>query len=105
MVYAIKCPCGLLYIGETTQKVKDRIARHKYSIRDKLLQLPLGRHFLEKGHSISQLKYMVLEGISKNRRGVDRELVLRKREVYWIHFLNTIAPKGLKTDLDLYLFV
>lgn len=69
VVYAIKCPCGLVYIGETTQKVKDRIARHKYSIRDKLTQLPLARHFVEFGHSVSQLKYMVLEGIERNRRG------------------------------------
>lgn len=48
VIYAIKCPCGLLYIGETTQKVKDHVARHKYSIRDKLIQLSLARHFIEK---------------------------------------------------------
>lgn len=104
VIYAIKCLCGLLYIGETTQKVKDRIAKHKYSIRDKLIQLPLARHFIEKGHIpvISHLKFMVLEGISKNRRGGDREFVLRKREAHWIHFLNTITLKGLNTDLDLY---
>lgn len=105
VIYAIKCPCGLVYVGETTQKVKDRIARHKYSIRDKLTRLPLARHFVEYGHNASQLKYMVLEGIEKNRRGGNREITLRKREVYWIHFLNTIAPYGLNVDLDLYLFI
>lgn len=48
---------------------------------------------------------MVLEGIEKNRRGGDRELTLKRREVHWIHFLNTISPNGLNTDLDLYLFI
>lgn len=78
------------------------IVRHKYSIRDKLTQLPLTRHFWDKGHSISLLKYVVLKGINRNGRGGDRELIVRKREVNWNNFLNTIAPKGLNTDLDLF---
>lgn len=45
VVYIIKCPCGLLYVGETTQKVKDRIARHKYSIRAKQGQTSFGLTF------------------------------------------------------------
>lgn len=60
---------------------------------------------MEKGHLVSQLKYMVVEGINKNRRGGNRELLLRKSEVYWILFLDTLHPRGLNTDLDLYLFI
>lgn len=60
-------------MGETTQEVKDRIARHKYSVNDKLVKLPLAKHF------VSQLKFMVIDGISKNRRGVDREMALKKK--------------------------
>ncbi|CAJ0968597.1 unnamed protein product [Ranitomeya imitator] len=33
VVYLIKCPCGLCYIGETTQPIKDRISKHKSTIR------------------------------------------------------------------------
>lgn len=29
VVYIIKCPCGHLYVGETTQRVKNRISKHK----------------------------------------------------------------------------
>lgn len=66
VVYIIKYPYGFLYVGETTQKVKEWIAWHKYSIRDKLDKLPLARHFLEKGHHVSQLKYMVIDGVPRN---------------------------------------
>ncbi|CAJ0916119.1 unnamed protein product [Ranitomeya imitator] len=33
VVYIIKCPCGLLYVGETTQAIRDRISGHKSTIR------------------------------------------------------------------------
>lgn len=81
VIYIIECRCGLLYVGETTQKVREQIARHKYSIREKLDKLPLARHFVEKGYSVSQPKYMVIDGIPRNRQGGNRELNLRKREV------------------------
>lgn len=66
-------------MGETTQKVKDRIARHKYSIRNKLDKFPLAGHFIEKGHTVSQLRFMVIDGIPKNRCGGNRELTLENR--------------------------
>ncbi|CAJ0966626.1 unnamed protein product, partial [Ranitomeya imitator] len=33
VVYLIKCPCGLGYVGETTQHIRDRISHHKSTIR------------------------------------------------------------------------
>ncbi|CAJ0961956.1 unnamed protein product [Ranitomeya imitator] len=32
VVYLIMCPCGLLYVGETTQAIKSRISSHKSTI-------------------------------------------------------------------------
>ncbi|XP_077145116.1 uncharacterized protein LOC143807448 [Ranitomeya variabilis] len=29
VVYLIKCPCGVLYVGETTQRIHERISKHK----------------------------------------------------------------------------
>ncbi|CAJ0967219.1 unnamed protein product [Ranitomeya imitator] len=60
-VYLIKCPCGLLYVGETTQSVKSRISKHKSTIRCKNLMLPLPSHFIEKGHNLSQLRFQIIE--------------------------------------------
>lgn len=75
------------HVGETRQNVKDQVARHKYSIRDKLVQLPVARHFSQYGHTVSH-KYLGIDGIPM-RHG-DEELPLRNREVQWIHCLDSL---------------
>ncbi|CAJ0915854.1 unnamed protein product [Ranitomeya imitator] len=61
VIYLIKCPCGLAYVGETTQTVRDRVAQHKSTIRCNKTHLPLPFHFSEKNHNIAQLQFQVLE--------------------------------------------
>ncbi|CAJ0935699.1 unnamed protein product [Ranitomeya imitator] len=51
-VYLIKCPCGLAYVRETTQPIRDRVSEHKSTIRCKINHLPLPYHFHEKNHKI-----------------------------------------------------
>ncbi|CAJ0931613.1 unnamed protein product, partial [Ranitomeya imitator] len=75
VVYSIKCPCGLLYIGETSQSIRDRISKHKSTIRCKNTLLPLPHHFIEAGHSIPQLKFQVIEHVPAPRRGGKRSFV------------------------------
>ncbi|CAJ0955119.1 unnamed protein product [Ranitomeya imitator] len=59
VVYLIKCPCGLCYIGETTQPIKDRISKHKSTIRCKNTLLPIPHHFAAQGHTVAQLKFQL----------------------------------------------
>ncbi|CAJ0963374.1 unnamed protein product [Ranitomeya imitator] len=47
VVYAIKCPCGKMYVGETTQAIKERISHHKSDIRCGKYHLPIPNHFRE----------------------------------------------------------
>ncbi|XP_041424932.1 uncharacterized protein LOC121395445 [Xenopus laevis] len=35
VVYAIKCPCGLVYVGQTSRMARDRIREHKSAIKCK----------------------------------------------------------------------
>lgn len=56
IVYSIKCPCGLLYIGET-QKMKNRFSSHKSTIRCMQTWLPLPHPFNETKHTIAQLRF------------------------------------------------
>ncbi|CAJ0935464.1 unnamed protein product [Ranitomeya imitator] len=105
VVYLIKCPCGLLYVGETTQPVRDRISKHKSTIRCKNLLLPIPHHFHSLGHSVSQLRYQVIDSAPPPRRGGDRVASLHRKEAFWIHTLETLAPKGLNRDYELTAFV
>ncbi|CAJ0944595.1 unnamed protein product [Ranitomeya imitator] len=104
-IYLIKCPCGLLYVGETTQAIRNRISKHKSTIRCQNLLLPIPSHFIDKGHSISQLKFQVIEHVPQLRRGGNRISHLKRREAFWIHTLDTLHPKGLNRDYDLAAFL
>ncbi|XP_077111244.1 uncharacterized protein LOC143767108 [Ranitomeya variabilis] len=100
VVYLIKCPCGLLYIGETTQHIKDRISSHKSTIRCGKNWLPLPDHFTKFKHTVAQLKFQVIEKVPRPRRGGDHVRLLRARETFWIYKLDTLAPKGLNREID-----
>ncbi|CAJ0943545.1 unnamed protein product [Ranitomeya imitator] len=100
VVYLLKCPCGLLYVGETTQHLRDRIAGHKSTIRCKKTWLPVPHHFISANHNVSQLRVQVIEQVERPRRGGDHIRRLKEREAYWIYTLQTLAPKGLNRELD-----
>lgn len=103
VVYMLKCPCGLLYVGETTQRIEDRLASHKSTIRCKKTWLPVPYYFQETQHNISQLRYQIADHVPRPRRGGNHIKLLKQRESYWIHRLDTLAPKGLNRECD-YLF-
>ncbi|CAJ0965045.1 unnamed protein product [Ranitomeya imitator] len=81
------------------------ISKHKSTIRCKNLLLPIPSHFIEKGHNVSQLKFQIIEQITPPRRGGDRVSILKYREAYWIHELNTLHPRGLNRDCELLSFI
>ncbi|OCT59747.1 hypothetical protein XELAEV_18000617mg, partial [Xenopus laevis] len=99
------CPCGKIYVGETIQKVKSRISQHRFTINTGNMALSLSKHFKEKGHTAEQLRFTILETVPPLRRGGDRELKLKQREVWWIKKLNSLHPNGLNKDYNLYLFL
>ncbi|CAJ0966616.1 unnamed protein product, partial [Ranitomeya imitator] len=100
VVYMIKCPCGLAYIGETTEAIRDRISQNKSNIRCNRDHLPLPHHFQSRGHHVSQLRFQVLEQIDASRRGQNRIKLLKKREAFWIFTLQNLEPRGLNRDYD-----
>ncbi|OCT87357.1 hypothetical protein XELAEV_18021057mg, partial [Xenopus laevis] len=102
VVYAIKCPCGLMYIGQTTRQAKERIGEHKSDIKRKILQNPVAGHFIEAGHFVSQLRFQILQQIPRPRRGGDRVKQLLKCEANWIRKLGTLMPGGLNKEYELY---
>ncbi|CAJ0931144.1 unnamed protein product [Ranitomeya imitator] len=105
VIYLIVCPCGLTYVGETTMEIKARISKHKSTIRTKMVDLPIPKHFIESGHSVSQLRFRVIDGVPPLRRGGDRVKLLKKKELRWISKLGSRQPGGLNVDYNLLLCV
>lgn len=105
VVYLLKCPCGLFYIGKTIRELKTRISEHKSSIRNRDVKSSVARHFNEFGHDMCSLRFQGIEFVSPLKRGGDRDKVILQREAFWIHTLQTEHPKGLNEELLLGCFL
>lgn len=101
VVYTLTCPCGLMYVGKTTRQLKQRISEHKSTIRRNDRDYPVAVHFNDKGHDIATLRFCGIERVDLPRRGGDHDLLLRRREAYWIFTLETLMPRGLNDEFNL----
>lgn len=98
VVYLLKCPCDLLYVGETTCTLKVRLNGHRHAIRKKRMDLPVSRHFIEAGHSEWDLKVRIIDRVPNPPRGGNRIGLLKRCELKWIYMLGTLHPGGLNID-------
>lgn len=106
VIYLLKCPCGLAYVGQTSRMVKTRITEHKSVIRtykvnptkvgERNKETGVAQHFCEAGHQISELRWQVIEKIYGHP--MNQRATLLKREVFWIHKLQTLQPNGLNEE-------
>ena len=102
----LKCPCGLVYVGQTKRQLKARISEHKTAIRTKNMDYAMARHYVEAGHgSVASLKFWGIEKIAPKSRGGDIINNLLRREAYWIYTLNTVEPLGLNECNNLSCFL
>ncbi len=91
VVYCVTCRvCGVQYVGETKQKLKNRMSGHKSAIRAKKTTL-IGQHFAD--HGINAMKVRILEVVT----GSNSDLL--DAEDFWIRALNTAYPLGLNDRL------
>ena len=101
VIYMLKCPCGLSYIGKTRRSLKTRISEHRSTIRTGETKNLVAAHFVQGGHPISSLRYIGIEMVKMSRRGEDIERKLLQRESFWIHMPNILSPLGLNEESDL----
>ena len=71
VIYIIKCPCGLCYVGKTTRSLKQRISEHKSSIRRNDRDYPVAVHFNDLKHDISTFRFCGIEKVKMSDRGGD----------------------------------
>ncbi|OCT82696.1 hypothetical protein XELAEV_18025226mg [Xenopus laevis] len=105
VIYALKCPCGKMYIGQTSRQIKIRIREHKYSIsnydpENKKTHTPVGKHFYLHKHNSATLRWLVLEKVQLPQRGGDRKRLLLQTEARWIDRMNTVEPRGMNEAMS-----
>lgn len=101
LIYLLKCPCGLGYVGKTSRPLRQRISEHRSCIRRGDPTSPIAKHFLTSGHQIWQLRFTGIELIKQPPSGISMERFTLQRELKWIYELDTRAPRGLNEDWDL----
>ncbi|OCT74695.1 hypothetical protein XELAEV_18033683mg [Xenopus laevis] len=105
VVYLLKCPCGMGYVGQTKREIKIRIQEHRGNIRNFKINTQtdtsVSRHFVEHKHNPIQLKWCVLEEAVIDKRGGNRLNKLLQLEGRWIRKLNTLIPDGMNDSWSL----
>ena len=63
---------------------QDNLLHHMY-IKNKNLSQPTGKHFNSRGHSLTDLRFVILERVMSD----EKELLREERESHYIHLSNT----------------
>ena len=90
LIYCISCNRrGMLYIGETGRCLRTRFGEHRRSVTSNDANQPLGRHFNNGSHCVSDMKIRAFCPISGSN---DRR---RRHEMRLISKLGTVDPLGI----------
>ena len=90
IIYCITCKkCLIQYVGTSKHTAQTRLSQHAGYIRNKNLSQPTGRHFNSRGHTLSDMSFVILEKVMS-----DDVLLREERESHYIRIFNT-KYKGL----------
>ena len=94
VIYCITCKkCNMQYVGETGRVAKDRFREHIGYVENNQSEKATGWHFNQRGHSVSDMQFAVIEKIFSQDPGVRKE-----RESLFIKNFNS-KHKGInKSD-------
>lgn len=45
VIYILECPCGLQNVGRTKQKLRERINKHRFNMKYRIMYHSVSRHF------------------------------------------------------------
>ena len=65
--------CGKRYIGETGRMMKARLSDHRGYIHNQVIGVTTGGHFNQPGHSLADMKFIILEQVKKEDESYRKE--------------------------------
>lgn len=86
VIYASRCPCGLLYGWETSKELRTRICEHHSPIRRGDVSNPAAQHCIE------QIQFL--------GRGGDIDVKRKSTKTFWIFTLDTLFSEGVNQEID-----
>ena len=87
IIYLLECQknqCKQRYIGTTGRELKHRLAEHRGYISNLVLSRATGAHWNQPGHSLADLKVVILEQTRNNSEEYRKE-----REKFFIRLFDT----------------
>ena len=90
LIECSKCSQQNQYVSSTTKPIRTRLSEHEAAFKIKP-QLIFYKHFAPEDHDFTKhTKISILEKTTTEK--------LPKREIYWIHVLQTSYPRGLNSE-------
>ena len=100
VIYLLTCSkCTSQYVGETKRTLCERMKEHLADIRH-VRDSPVARHFTSPDHNIDNFSYEIIEIGTRNPDSDTTTSHRREREMYWIHQLKTLFPRGMNNRHD-----
>lgn len=106
VIYVLECPCRKQYIGRTKRPLKKRIAEHMANIRKGYMLHSVSRHYKERHNSDpSTLHFCALEKVHRGWRGGNHIYNMSRLESRRIFEFNSLIPRGLNAELEIFGFL
>lgn len=95
VVYAVKCPCNLIYVGRTIRALQEWMEEHVRNIKKEFNKHFLSVHFRDvHNKSTEGMRFWGIEAPKRHWRGSNFVRDVSKRESWWIHQLGSLSPGG-----------
>ena len=90
VIYVISCcRCGIQYVGETSQMLRQRMNNHRSRLKKVGVQY-LYKHYCNAGHSEDDITIMPIEEVDVSDKHVSSTSERLQREQYWYRELKCI---------------
>ena len=99
VIYLLKCPCGLQYVGHTTRALNVHIGEHLSNIRRGFIGHSVSSHFRHFHHQdTSLLQVIAIEKFVPHWRGNNLKRHISRHETRWIFDLQCYNPLELNVE-------